>query len=329
MQAPVRSKHYNVGFENMRYTTYVNADNAESKIDGATWVLGGSTTFGHGISDDETIPYYLNALDTTSVYINFATQACHHNLEIEKLLLLLKKGYRPEKVIFIDGLNDITAMKASNFHPAETPTRLRNAYGVQSNIRSVRAPPLRFILNRLPLFNFILSIRDDSKRKRRIPSITDGYDDIYSTDNLYHQDPMLHFDMTSAAAENYDKILENIELYERKLLVYYQMNSRFLGNIAKAFGFEYFVFFQPMGNLSFENPFLIDPEQYGSNPHYQYYNAMASRVRIAIQEGRLPHFYDISDADQECQVCYVDLTHYSPRLCRKIAQRILSTISES
>jgi len=128
MEIPITSKFYNVGFENMRYTKYVNADNAKDKINGAIWVFGGSTTFGHGISDNETIPYYLNKIDSSSVYINFGVQAYHQNLEIEKLLLLLKKGYRPKSVIFIDGLNDISAMKATNFSPAETPMRCYSSY---------------------------------------------------------------------------------------------------------------------------------------------------------------------------------------------------------
>ena len=178
-------EHYNVGLENMRYTKYVNGENAKDKINGSTWIFGGST------SDDETIAYYLNELDTSSVYINFAIQAYHQNLEIEKLLLLMKKGYRPQRVIFIDGLNDISAMKATNFHPAETPMRSYDAYGYLSNVEAfleaVKRPGIGSIVRSAPLMDLLLSTIDEKGKNLTMSTIA-GYDDIYDSQNLYHTD---------------------------------------------------------------------------------------------------------------------------------------------
>jgi holin-like protein len=116
------SKYYNVGFEDIRYDRKVNRENASKYINGSVWVFGGSTTFGQGVSDNETISAFLNMLDTSNTYLNFGVHAYHQSNEIEKLLLLLKKGYKPKSVIFIDGLNDVIRMIETNFHPMETPS---------------------------------------------------------------------------------------------------------------------------------------------------------------------------------------------------------------
>jgi hypothetical protein len=328
METPVQSKYYNVGVENMRYTKYVRGEHAKEKISGATWVLGGSTTFGHGVSDDETIPYYLNELDTGSVYINFAGEAYHQSLEIDKLLLLLKKGYTAKRVVFVDGLNDIVVMKESNFPPAETPMRFYDAYGYVTNMERLKTPEYELILGRLPIFDWLQSELETRKFKDVSVSEANGYDDIYSSGSLYHENPILHYKLTLAASQDYGDALRNISWYEDKILSYYRLNDGFLQAIARAFGFQYYVFFQPQANLSPRNPFHRDSVHYAEDPRYRYCQLMVEKVREAIREGSLPNFYDISDVDADCQDCYVDFTHYNPRLCKLIAESIIMRIHE-
>ena len=104
-------------------------------------MFGGSTAFGHGVADGETIAAYLDELDTsTTAYVNFGVPGAHQRLELEKLILLLQKGYRPSRVVFIDGLNDVYAMLRTNFRPEETPAAPYDAYGHEYNIKRVSGP---------------------------------------------------------------------------------------------------------------------------------------------------------------------------------------------
>ncbi|MCA9915685.1 MAG: SGNH/GDSL hydrolase family protein [Anaerolineae bacterium] len=77
------------------------------------FVFGGSTTFGYGLPDYQTIPAAMQeALQQTSegqaihVY-NFGQGAYYSALEVTFFQELLRAGHVPDVVIFIDGLNDM------------------------------------------------------------------------------------------------------------------------------------------------------------------------------------------------------------------------------
>ena len=116
------------GFRNKpfaRKTKYVHIDSAGFRISKgqAAWppspenftvfVFGGSTTFGLGLPDDETIASYLQecgAVDgkTIAVY-NFGRTWYYSSQESILFQQLLKKGYIPQVAIFIDGLNEFNS----------------------------------------------------------------------------------------------------------------------------------------------------------------------------------------------------------------------------
>ena len=77
------------------------------------FVFGGSTTFGYGLPDDQTIPAHLQRLIDAAqtprpvVVYNFASGfyfSTQERVRFEKLLL---DGQRPEIAVFIDGLNEL------------------------------------------------------------------------------------------------------------------------------------------------------------------------------------------------------------------------------
>ncbi len=325
MELPTTSEMYNVGLENMRYTRFVNASNARDKINGSTWVFGGSTTFGHGVADNETIAAYLNVLDSPAVYVNFGVQAYDQNLEIEKLILLLKKGYRPAHVIFIDGLNDIVEMNQMNFKPEEMPCRLYDAYTYRSNIESVMEPDRQFMARQIPLFDLLFSYIDKGRIKQLGAPDPLKEEDLDNASDLYHVDPVLHYKVVTEQGEDYDAAMRNIDVYKRKLMKYYRLNNAFLQNLSSAFGFTYAVCLQPLGPLSPENPFHLNRATFRDDPRYHYCLQLLDTVRSAIAQNALPNFHDVSTADRACPDCYVDFTHYAPSLCRQIASEILAS----
>lgn len=75
------------------------------------WVFGGSTVFGIGTPDAETIPSYLaheyNGSPSSCVVItNFGSEGYVTNQELILLTQQLKSGRRPDVAIFYDGIND-------------------------------------------------------------------------------------------------------------------------------------------------------------------------------------------------------------------------------
>ncbi len=317
---------YNVGYEGIRFDQKVNKNNANSVINGAVWVFGGSTTFGQGVEDDETITAYLNRMDTTNTYINFGVHAYYQSNEIEKLLLLLKKGYRPSGIIFIDGLNDITRMIETNFYPLETPALAKNGYSSDFNIATKESG--NTVFKQLPVIRLLRSMVGTQKGPDQAKMLPwNQYDDVYNPDNLYNVNPRQHFQSTILRSpySNIDTSALNYIVW--KLDVLYRFNYRFIEKITKAYNIPFTVYYQPIGILSTVNPFWIDSATIFKSPLFVNFNYMVPKIREKIKHWNFPSFIDISDVDDSCGNCYVDLTHYSPELNRIIAETILKTQS--
>ena len=71
----------------------------------AIFLFGGSTTFGIGVRDTETINYYLSEQLHRPVY-NFAVPAYFSTLERVRFFGLVTEGVVPRTAVFIDGMND-------------------------------------------------------------------------------------------------------------------------------------------------------------------------------------------------------------------------------
>lgn len=76
------------------------------------FVFGGSTTFGYGVKNEETIPSYIQEIlrvkygKTNIAVYNLGAASYYSTIERIKFENLLASGYKPDMVIFIDGLND-------------------------------------------------------------------------------------------------------------------------------------------------------------------------------------------------------------------------------
>lgn len=69
------------------------------------FVFGGSTTFGYGVTDQQTIPAQLGILTGSHVY-NLGCGYYYSSQERALFQKLLARGIVPERAIFIDGLNE-------------------------------------------------------------------------------------------------------------------------------------------------------------------------------------------------------------------------------
>ncbi len=322
MTAPCSGKFYNVGFENCRYNSLVNQHNIKVKINKSTWVFGGSTVFGDGVTDDETIPYFLNKMDSGSSYINFGGLSNHQKLEIEKLVLLLQKGYRPSKVIFLDGLNDLYKITESNFAAFETPNRSVNAYSHNFSIGTIGIN--KNLLYALPVVKLYYKyLAHYLIKKGSINSQELG--NYAQVNSLYTKQPVLHY----YANEILIHQPKNSSAYSKKLIQYYQSNLLLIEALSKAYHFDYAVFIQPVGPFLSSNPFIKDTFALRNDFRlYKNVKPVYDSVITAIKHQQLPHYYDLSYAHNLCSQPYVDLTHYSKSMNQKLAELILEKIEE-
>ena len=95
------SKFVNINKEGIR----LNNKEDKIKLQNNIWFFGGSTAFGYGVADYETIPSYLEKLEKNKV-INFGRGYYYSAQENILLTQYLKLGIKPIKVIFFDGMNE-------------------------------------------------------------------------------------------------------------------------------------------------------------------------------------------------------------------------------
>ena len=78
------------------------------RLQKSTWFFGGSTMWGVGVEDDETIPSHF-ATKSGEYVFNFGESGWNTRQSLNQLLNLLAEKHKPKTIIFYDGVNDISA----------------------------------------------------------------------------------------------------------------------------------------------------------------------------------------------------------------------------
>ncbi|MDH3392479.1 MAG: SGNH/GDSL hydrolase family protein, partial [Desulfobulbaceae bacterium] len=249
------------------------------------FVLGGSTTFGYGVRDNETIPAQLEKLikkrtPATRVY-NFG-RAFYFSTQ-ERILLenLLTEGNIPDAVIFIDGLNDF-------YHKDGNPTFTGYLNGAMDN--SFYAAQKKFF-RELPVINLLNSYKESQNSK-------------------------------DSTAIEYAKKASPNDADIRAILNRYMANVRLVRAIADNYGIKSDFIWQPVPeykmNLASHPLYRHEDIQTEANLKRGY--ELAKELFAKEQLGIL-WAAEISDT---CQGNFVDKVHYSPKFCREIAEYIFT-----
>ena len=95
---------------NYKYTNiegkYNKRKSKGEEINNSSWFFGGSTMWGTGSSDDQTIPSQYHLITNKNVY-NFGESGWNSRQSLNQLLNLIGDGYIPNQIIFYDGVNDV------------------------------------------------------------------------------------------------------------------------------------------------------------------------------------------------------------------------------
>jgi len=86
---------------------YNNRISVGEKLDKSTWFFGGSTTWGFGTPDWETIPS-LYHIKTGEKVFNFGEQGWVSRQSLNQFITAIADGNKPSKVIFYSGVNDMS-----------------------------------------------------------------------------------------------------------------------------------------------------------------------------------------------------------------------------
>ncbi len=101
-----KGKTINISGEHNTRLTLSNLKNSDL-LEQNAFFFGGSVMWGFGSNDENTIPSNFEKLSRIKSF-NFAESAWNSNQSLFYLIKLLKEGYRPELVVFYNGVNELS-----------------------------------------------------------------------------------------------------------------------------------------------------------------------------------------------------------------------------
>ena len=278
------------------------------------FVFGGSTTFGGGNMDAETIPAYMQALlrnsagsDRINIY-NFGAGAHFSTNEVTFLQNLLREGHRPDVVVFIDGLNDFYFWNgesaASNTLRMAFNEGLFNAFWYHARSLLTALPAVRLLQSwtaggqvshsgRPPFGSGVAHAADRDEN------------DIY---NARFKD--------GAAIKDPERIKQVIRRY--------LANKEIAQGVADRFGIEMVFVWQPVPLYQYDlslHPFTVDPEH---RRHRYGYPVMAEHARTHDMGHNFVWCADLGERART--TVYSDQVHYLAPFNRDIAECIVDGI---
>jgi hypothetical protein len=315
---PINRPHYHIGLENVRYHDDWTDEEVKRRLasDKLTLILGGSTTFGAGVSNDETWPFYFDQAirGRGEVSLNLGTISYDQQREIDRLIYHLRRGVRPRRVILLDGYNDLFLATDSNLRLGDrigydpflaTHGDLRLFGGLRLRERNW----WRLLGQALPAVQWLQSKWQPELTAEQIifprDAFTQGYD--------FREAEWAHFFW-------YKWALPKRQQIEAQLIEQYRANLDFLDRLSKAFGFEALVFYQPIGLFDTKNLFVTEAAQQTSE--YEFLASLDEAVRAQIGSGTL-RMIDLHEVlGPLAKNRYVDATHYSPAAHQLFAHAI-------
>jgi hypothetical protein len=319
---PIHVPRYHIGIENVRYHDEWNDDEVKRRLgsDKLTLILGGSTTFGAMCGNNETWPYYFDQAihPRGEDSLNMASIFNDQQREIDRLVYHLRRGLRPKRVIFLDGLNDMFMLVDSNLRPGDRivyPGFMTNRGEVafSGGLQVGQRNWWRLLAEALPAVQWI---------ERKLEPDLSAEQIVYSRDAFTQG-----FDFREAEWARYFWYKwapqHAVEL-RAELIAQYKTNLDFIDALAKSFGFEALVFYQPIGLFDPTDEFVIEAAR--RMPEYAFLASLDEAVHAEIASGRL-NMIDLRDALNPLEhLRYVDVDHYSPAAHRLIAAAIFAQL---
>ncbi len=290
----------------VRRTTTPRVDQSKPVID--IFTLGGSTTFGYYVPDEQTWPSYLTAilnerakaegLDVQVRVTNYGCAGYYPTMEGALALDLFRNGHRPHMLIFMDGINWGPDEDAPEF----TRELERAFFDLQHENREMAAAQLKNALWKwIPMLRLAASI------KYRLGRQTDSQ----------------HTGNNPAARE---KPLTNEQTTQvQYVLQRFKQNRNVMKRVGEEYGAETLFFLQP-------DPVYNYPvELYRRALPDTWWTSMKQRQLFYEEMSKDSGFVSLSQLFETFGVgkgrkAILDDVHYSPNFNRHVAEAVASVI---
>lgn len=257
------------------------------------FVFGGSTTFGTGVADGETLPAQLaevlKAAGKDVQVFNFGAPSYYSTQERIALERLLTDGIRPDVAVFVDGLSD--------FQACAFPDRTAWSERIEQATR---------VAARLPLTN-----------------------ELAGRSNLLALGRWLIGDEPAEAPHRAAQCASDAEV--DKVIRRLDANRRIIAGMADRLGFKALFVQQPVPTFAYDNskravPVDTDQLAHHMNSAKGYPRMVEMRAAGQLLADNTLWLAELEPAEGNA---YVDTVHYSPRFNRTLAEAVGRALIDS
>lgn len=263
------------------------------------WIFGGSTTFGYGVKDNETIAAYLAERLPDYRIVNFGAASYYSTIERIRFENLLAEFTPPKAAVFIDGLNDFYYFNVpdkSHYSPI-----LIAAEDIIVNkpepLRAIKND-LKALLGRLAIYRLLQVVRADLALNTK----TTGTD-------------LASLDQISKATASQEQIT--------KAIARLHLNHTIVESIGDKLGISVLTVLQPVPTYGVGHKTSQVPSEslnFGdhANSGFAYREMLTPNGELRRQDSHKLNLANLGISEG----MYVDTVHYTPLFSKKIALEI-------
>ena len=278
---PFSGKWHNVDANGLRMTRY----NAEEKKNGVKkiFMFGGSTLWGTGAADWETIPSYLarflNQNNPQYIVRNYGETGYVSSQGLNRLMTEIKKGNIPDLVIFYDGINDAFT-GAHTLYALKTPSYHTHLDQFEKMFKGNRLTHFLEILKATYIYQAI-----DLVKRKFVPNPEERWRNEINE------------------AKMQDAVHETVK--------YLISNYKIASSLGKEYGFRVILCLQP--NIYSGKKVLKEYEKEFLKGRLKAIDLTYTEIRRIIKENTSSRIYDLSDVFETiAQPIYIDWAHLGP-----------------
>ncbi|MFC1709275.1 SGNH/GDSL hydrolase family protein [Candidatus Omnitrophota bacterium] len=297
-----RGSYVNIDTRGVRKTW--NPHNFQRQAVKALYVFGGSTIWGHGARDENTIPSLLSKQLNASGYRFFVTNYGEKGYiflqEILQLVLLLREGHRPDYVIFYDGVNDVysaykSGMAGTNYDYSSIKEKLE-----KSNKDSI-----------------IIEMLNVAKKHSMILETLSIIKNFFGLKQEFYYGEV--------AATFQDRQLLD---FSRDIQAHYKKSINFLDYLSKAYGFKYLCLWQP--NMFTETKVTEEEKVVDVKFKDRALSKLYNYVNNHMKTNEISYFFNISDVlSIRNKTIYLDCAHMSEEGNEIVADKIFQIFKKT
>lgn len=292
---PFSGRWTNIDANGDRATCY----SADKNLKGVKkiFMFGGSTLWGTGAPDCETIPSYISKLLNKDkpqyVVYNYAETGYVASQELNRLISEIKKGHIPDLVIFYSGIND--------------------AFEGTCTLGALKTPAYHTYMDR---FGRVFK-----------QSKTAKFFEILEMTYIYRGFNFIKNRLFPNAVERWEETIEEETIQEaaHKTAQYWVANYEIASKIGREYGFKVILILQP--NAASGGKILQDYEKNFLKGSHAAVNVAYEAMKGIIRENNFSGVCDLSDIFENInEPIYIDWAHMGPLGNYYVASRIAEII---